>query len=176
VAAPDYVPVTYANQARKSLAIPPGRRWKAERPGDLLRGQPAGRGLGSQGPDQGYALALAERFDDHLRLVEGEHHEDVLAGGVAVGLRRASRFGRAPVIQDLELAFGVFGFLDDAPTDLIAWRNPLFRGAAHDYWIQRAVADIVPEATLRMKPADVRMQLGEWRKLLGIDVGAGAGG
>jgi hypothetical protein len=173
VAAPDYVPLTYANQARKTLSMPPARRWRAERPGDLLRGQPHGAGLGSPGPDQGYALALAERFDDHLRLLEGEHHEDVLAGGVAVSLRRASMYGRAPVIHDLELAFGVFGFLDEAPEDLIEWRKPVFRGAGHDYWIQRAVADLVPESTLRMKPADVRMQLSEWQTLLGVDVRTG---
>ncbi len=174
MAAPDYVPLTYANQPRKSLAIPPSRRWKAERPADLQRGQPYGPSLGAPGPDQGYALSLASRFEKHLRLAEGEHGEDAVAGGVAVALRRASLFGRAPVIHDLELAFGVFGFLDDAPADLVEWRAPHFRGAGHQYWVQRAVADLVPEATLRMKPADVRSGLGEWRRFLGADTGEAA--
>ncbi|MDQ4098264.1 MAG: hypothetical protein M3144_10400 [Actinomycetota bacterium] len=173
VAAPDYVPVTYANQPRKSLALPPGRRWKAERPGDLLRGQPKGPGLGAPGPDQGYALALVDRFHDDLRLAEGEHGEDAIAGCVAVALRRASLYGRAPVVHDLELAFGAFGYLDEAPADLVEWRRSRFLGAAHDYWIQRAVADGMPETTLRMTPADIRSRLGEWRTLLAVEVGAG---
>jgi len=171
VAAPDYVPITYANQPRKSLAIPPGRRWLADRPADLQRGQPFGPGLGRPGPDQGYALNLAGRFEDHLRLAEGEHREDIVAGGVAVGLRRASIYGRAPVIHDLELAFGVFGCLDDAPADLVEWRRPHLMGAAHDYWVQRAVAELVPETTLRMKPADVRSRLADWRTLLAVGAG-----
>lgn len=173
LAAPDYVPVTYANQPRTSLAIPPGRRWKAERPGDLQRGQPYGPSLGKPGPDQGYALSLAERFEDQLRLAGGEQGEDVVAGCMAVAMRRASLFGRAPVIHDVELGLGLFGFLDDAPPDLVEWRQPQFRGAGHHYWVQRSVADLVPEPTLRLKPADVRNQLGEWRRLLGVDGGAG---
>ena len=35
--------------------------WRAERPGDCP-GQPPGDGLGSQGPDQGYALKLVKQF------------------------------------------------------------------------------------------------------------------
>jgi hypothetical protein len=173
LAAPDYVPVTYANQPRPSLALPPGRRWKAERPGDLQRGQPLGPAFGKPGPDLGYALSLAGRFEHQLRLAEGEQGEDAVAGCVAVAMGRASMFGRAPVIHDVELGFGLFGFLDDAPTDLVAWRGPKFRGAGHHYWVQRDLSDQVPEATLRMTPADVRSRLGEWRQLLGVD---GAGG
>jgi hypothetical protein len=173
VAAPDYVPVTYGNQARKSLAIPPGRRWTASRPADLQRGQPAGPHYGTPGPDQGYALNLAARFEDDLRLAEGEHRADAIAGAVAVATRRAALFGRAPVVHDLELAFGVFGFLDDAPADLVAWRRSHFLGVAHDYWGQRAVADLVPDATLRLKPADVRSRLGAWRTLVSVAPQAG---
>ncbi len=173
LAAPDHVPVTYSNQPRRSLSIPPGRRWKAERPGDLQGGQPRGPAFGKPGPDLGYALSLAGRFEKQLRLAEGEQGEDAVAGSVAVAMRRASMLGRAPVVHDLEHAFGLFGFLDDAPADLVAWRGPKFRGAGHHYWVQRAVADQVPEATLRLKPADVRSRLGEWRRLLGVDDGVG---
>src|SRR5205085_6188292 len=141
---------------------------------DLQRGQPLGPGLGRPGPDQGYALNLAGRLEDQLRLAEGEHREDVVAGGVAVALRRASIYGRAPVIHDLELAFGALGYLDDAPADLVEWRRPHIMGAAHDYWVQRAVADSVPEGTLRMKPADVRSRLADWHTLLAVTARAGA--
>ena len=169
MAAPEYVPVQHADQPRRPLAIPPGRRWMADRPADLQRGQPLGPRFGRPGPDQGYAFNLAERFQDKLRLIEGEHEEDAVAGAAAVALRRASMFGRAPVIHDLELAFGLFGYLDDAPEDLLAWRRALFAGAAHQYWEQRQIVDTVPAETLRMTPAQVRSRLHEWRTLTGAD-------
>jgi hypothetical protein len=167
MAAPDYVPVTLADQPRTSLAMPPARRWTASRPGDLERGQPIGPRFGTPGPDQGYALALAHRFVDRLKLHPGEHTEDVVAGAIGVALRRAALFGRAPVVFDLELAFGLFGYLDDdVPDDLVSWRHDLFAGAAHHYWDQRDIADRVPESTLRLTPAAVRSRLGEWRTLV----------
>ena len=52
------------------------------------------------------------------------------------------------------------------PADLVAFRRPLFQAAAHHYWDQREIADLVPEATLRMAPADVQGRLAEWRSLL----------
>ncbi len=167
MAAPDYVPPTQADAPRQPLSIPPGRRWTATRPADLQHGQPIGPRLGRPGPDQGYAFKLAERFHGRLRLAEGEHEEDVVAGTVAVALRRASMFGRAPVIHDLELAFGLFGYLDDAPHDLVTWRRALLAGAAHQYWEQREVVDTVPSETLRLTPAQVRSRLHEWKTLTG---------
>jgi hypothetical protein len=126
--------------------------------------------MGRPGPDQGYAYTLARQFADRLRIPHGEHAEDAVSGCTAVALRRASMFGRAPTVYDLELAFGLFGYLDDAasaPADLVAWRQPVFSGASHDYWDQRAIVDGVPEATLRMTPAEVRAGLPRWRQLVG---------
>lgn len=171
MAAPDYVPPMYADKPRAALPTPPPGRWTATRPADLQHGQPLGPRLGRPGPDQGYALMLAERFHDRLRLAEGEHRADAVAGCVALAMRRASLFGRAPVVHDLDLAFGLFGFLGDAPADLAAWRKPAFRGAAHDYWIQRRVVDAVPESTLRMAPANVRGGQAGWKALTGAAAG-----
>jgi hypothetical protein len=167
MAAPDYVPVQLPDRPRENLGMPPSRRWTATRPGDLTGRQPTGPVLGHQGPDQGYALVLAERFHDRLVLTEGEDAHDVTAGCLGVALARASLFGRAPVIHDLELALGLFGYLDPAPADLVAFRKPRFAGASHHYWEQRAIVDLVPESTLRLAPAEVRRRLGEWRSLLG---------
>ena len=171
MAAPEFVPPTLGDQPRQPLSIPPSRRWTATRPGDLQHGQPIGPRLGRPGPDQGYAHTLAERFRERLRLTDGEHEEDVMAGACAVALRRASMFGRAPVIHDLELAFGLFGYLDDAPPELVAWRRALLAGADHQYWEQREVVDTVPAATLRLTPAEVRSRLQEWRSLTGAEAG-----
>ncbi len=125
--------------------------------------------MGSPGPDQGYALLLAQRFRDRLHLVEGEHAADVLAGAVAVATVRASLFGRAPVIHDLDLALTLWGFLvADAPDDLVAERRARFAGASHHYWDRRTLVESVPVATLRLTPDEVRRLAGaDWRSLLG---------
>lgn len=166
MAAPDYVPVAPGDRPRRSLGTPGHGGWTADRPGDLNDRQPSGRLFGNQGPDQGYGLVLAERFHGRLLLSEGEDEHDVVAGALGVGLARASIFGRAPVIHDLELAYGLFGYLDRPPSELVEFRKPLFAGAAHHYWDQRAIVDVVPESTLRLTPAAVRQRLGEWRSLL----------
>ena len=93
--------------------------------------QPDGPRLGYQGPDQGYALALAARVRPKLVLSDSERADDALTGCTAVAMRRASMFGRAPVIHDLHIAFTIWGFVDPAPpAELVALRRPLFEGAA----------------------------------------------
>ena len=166
MAAPDYVPVALDELPRLTEPIPAPKSWKADRPADLKGGQPFGPRLGSPGPDQGYALSLAHRFVDKLYVFEGERKDDAVAGCVAVALKRASLFGRAPVIHDLDLAFRLFGFVGTAPPDLVEFRRPRFEEARHHYWDQRAIVDLVPEATLRLTPAQVRDRLGDWKSLL----------
>ncbi len=168
MAAPDYVPNTQNERPREPLGTPGHEGWTATRPGDLTGPPPSGRLFGRPGPDQGYGLILAERFKGRLLLTEGEEEHDVMAGCLGVGLARASVFGRAPVIHDLELAYGVFGYLDPPPADLVEFRKPLFAGASHHYWDQRAIVDCVPESTLRMAPAEVRRRVREWRSLLTV--------
>src|SRR6202043_3766681 len=101
--------------------------------------QPAGQLLGSPGPDQGFALRLARRFEERLQLVEGESVEDAIAGCTAVAMRRCARFGRAPAIYDVSFAFTLWGFLGGGPDDLLAARIPLFRPAAHHSRPQRVM-------------------------------------
>lgn len=166
MAAPDYVPVSQGDRPREPLDLPGHRGWTATRPADLVGRQPVGRLFGKQGPDQGYAMTLVGRFHGRLVLTEGEDEHDTEAGCVGVAMARASLFGRAPVVYDLDLAFGLWGFLDPAPADLVEFRRPLFAGASHHYWDQREIVDVVPESTLRLTPAAVRQKLGEWRSLL----------
>ena len=144
----------------------------ADRPGEVVGIEPsAGPGLGNQGPDQGYALKLAERFAGQLVLAPGEREDDALAGCVAVALRRASMFGRAPVMHDLRLALELFGFLDDSDAELVAWRRDRFAGAAghHGYHVKLRLAALVPEETLRRTPAVVAgARREDWRAPLGL--------
>ncbi len=164
---PDYVPVTSVNQVRPVDQLPTPAPWIPDRPGEV-RGadHPSGPGMGTPGPDQGYALRLARVFVDQLVLAEGERAEDTMAGCLGVALRRAAAFGRAPVVHDWALALTVWGFLGGAPEDLVAYRRPLFLGASHDYWDQRVITDRVAEATLRLTPAQGREHLADWRQLL----------
>jgi hypothetical protein len=178
MAAPEHVPVD-RNRSVRAYESPPRRPdpWLSERPGEVVHdGQPRGDRLGHQGPDQGYALRLARRFEGKLQLSAGEHEKDALAGAVAVALKRASLFGRAPVIHDLTVALTVWGFLGEAPKELVEARRHLFEEVSHPhhYAELRRIVDLVPAATLRLTPEYAAERHGaDWRELLG-DVSAAA--
>ncbi len=164
---PDYVPLRATDRVRPAERLPVPDDWRADRPGDIdTVGQPSGPRMGSAGPDQGYGLKLARHFLDRIKLGEHEHAEDAVMGCLAVALKRASLFGRAPVIYDFELAYTLWGFVGDAPSDFVAYRKPIFEAAGHHYEDQRAIADAVPESTLRMTPAQVAERIGTWRSLI----------
>ncbi len=170
MAAPKFVPVSPVGAFRSTETLPAAREWRADRPGDLVGAQPKGTKLGSPGPDQGYAIKLANSFHGKLFLHPGEHEHDVLVGILGVALKRASLFGRAPVIHDVTRALDVFGFLNpDAPADLVAFRTSLFEAAGHHYELQRAIADVVPAETLRLGAFVIeRAAKGNWRSLLDL--------
>lgn len=174
MAQPEFVPGRSPANAPRGAIVPgevlpvhPG--WRAVRPGDHRPGErpPEGAAFGKPGPDQGYALLLARRFESRLQLTTGERADDAVAGCMGVALRRASMFHRAPVTPDLELAFGVWGFLMlQPPADLVDFRRPLFGGAAHHYDHQRHIAGLVREDALRLKPAEaIELVTGDWRSL-----------
>lgn len=157
MAAPRFSPVAPIDTSRgySSPDVAPAT-WAADRPADLDGRQPVGERLGWQGPDQGYALKLAELVRPDVVVQPGESVDDALVGIVATALRRASIFGRAPAIHDLRLAQRIWGFADAAPSDsLLATRKNLFDGLAmgHAYEQVRVLVDAVPEATLRSTPA-----------------------
>ena len=174
MAAPKFSPVAPLDEARVYESpdhIP--EPWTNDRPGDLRGRQPQGPALGYQGPDQGYALALAARFRDQLQLQQVEDPDDALAGATAIGLRRASLYGRAPVIHDIRIALTIWGFLDpEPPPELVQLRRARYEGlanVAHHYGELRALVDSVPESSLRMTPDKVAEAYpGQWRELLGL--------
>jgi hypothetical protein len=63
-------------------------------------------------------------------------------------------------------AYTLWGYLGEAPHDLVAWRVPMFRGAAENYWAQRRIVDAVRPDTLKMTPVQVRERLTSWKDLL----------
>ena len=173
MAAPQFSPTPVVPTARSYESpdyVP--EPWWPTRPGDIVGFQPQGEQLGYQGPDQGFALKIANGFRDRLHLQPGEHAADAIKGCLGVGLRRASMFSRAPVVHDLTIAFTIWGFLDPAPpVELVAARASLFTGLGHGhhYSSARTLADMVPEATLRMNPQQAAAAYpAGWRALVGL--------
>lgn len=172
MATPEYVPHPPIEKVR-GYESPPWRpeSWRPVRPGDFVAGFERGERLGSPGPDQGYVYVLARRFEGQLQLAADEDEADAMAGCIGVALKRASLFGRAPVMADLTVAFTVWGFLGDAPPDMIDYRQKLFAeiSNSHHYAELRRVVDMVPERVLRLTPdeiADVHRR--DWRSLITI--------
>ncbi len=79
MSAPQYVPKS-ARPGNRVYESPPWQHdpWTGHPAGNLEQGQPRGHFYGNQGPDQGYVLLLADRFEPHL--TDGEVLEDAKAG------------------------------------------------------------------------------------------------
>lgn len=173
MAAPKFAPTSPTAVVRSYESpdhVPDG--WMPDRPAEILGRQPEGTRLGYQGPDQGYALKLAATLRPSLKVSAGESVDDAVRGGLVIALKRAALFGRAPVMHDLTVAFTIWGLLDaNPPADLVARRHELFEGlgkVTHHYAEARVVADMVPESTLRMTPAQVAAAYpAQWKALTG---------
>ena len=151
-----FVPAVLDEEPRQEPNLAPGSHmpasgsWHADRPGDLGAIQPKGALLGNPGPNVGYALTLANRARDRLRLESGESAEDALAIIAALAMKRAATFGRAPTVNDVDFAMELLGYQGDAPEDVRVWRPDVVREAAHDYVVRRAVVDTVGSGLLRL--------------------------
>ncbi len=174
MAAPKFAPVTSIADVRtyESPEYVPDP-WMPDRPAEIEGRQPEGERRGYQGPDQGYVLVLAKLVRDRVIVRDGESVEDAIRGSINIALRRASLYGRAPVIHDLTIALTIWGWLDAAPVDALAVRRrQLFEGVAntnHHYTEGRVIADLVPETTLVLTPDAARASYsaGNWSQLTG---------
>ena len=166
MAQPTFVPVPDTDRVRPSIPAPIPTKARANRPGELRSPTvPSGKGVGTTGPDQGYALSLASRLAPRLHLADGEDRHDVALGIALLGSRRAALAGRAPCSYDLEAVAAMYGFLGDAPEDLIAYRRPHFKGVCHSYEAQRALVDSVRDDVLRRAGTET-LDLASWRERL----------
>ena len=121
--------------------MPPARAWRADRPGDLVAGQPAGdRCSARPGPNVGYALSLARRaLATGFRLAPHEHVDDAVAVVAEIAMKRAATFGRAP---------------DDPRRRLRDRAARLRRRGAEDVRVAGAAASsAAPTTTTRVRPA-----------------------
>ena len=140
---------------RPVIDTDPPRRWRPTRPGVIVRPDqmPWGGAFGTPGPDTGYAMKLVREADLPERT---EGLESVLAALMAA---RASLFGRAPVIEDLEVARILAGFGEGLPEDLADRRGRWVEATAHEPSKGRsAVADIDLDL-LKFKPGEILSRL-----------------
>lgn len=117
-------------------------------------------------------MKLADLVDDEIVVTDGESKADVIAGCAAVAMKRASLFGRGPVVHDLREALRIWGYLSvDPPPELVAARKPMFAEVAHahHYVERRMIADAVPAAVLH-QPHDAITAAcaADWRSLLDL--------
>jgi len=132
--------------------LPAANAWKADRPGDLLAGQPTGNLLGRPGPNVGYAVTLAGRLRDSVQLAPHEHVADALAVIAELAMKRAASYGRAPTLADVEIAATLLGYQGEVDAAFAAWRGETAHGADHEYGVRRTFVDAVPDAVLRLPP------------------------
>lgn len=158
---PTFVPIAEADQVRPARHMHVPGSWTTSRPAELtVPEHPRGRSMGTPGPDSGFALRLANRFEHELKLDQGETEHDVALGVALVAAKRAALFGRAPSVYDVRFALNLWGFLEEAPAGLKAARRAAFSSISHDYVAQRNLVDSVDEDVLRMTPEDAHLKGG----------------
>src|ERR1700722_13980478 len=154
---PTFVPIAEADQVRPAMHLDVPAIWVQDRPAELMGPtMRKGANIGTPGPDSGFALRLAHRFEHELQLGDGESEHDVLLGVALVASKRAALFGRAPCIYDVRLALNLWGFPHRCPAGLPEDASGTVLLISHDYVAQRALVDSVPEETLRLSPDEVR--------------------
>jgi hypothetical protein len=166
MSAPEYVPSPPSSAPRPAEfgRMPPPRPY-VERP-DEQATIPRRPTFGTPGPDAGYALHLARTLEGELELAAGERVSDASAAGCALAMKRAARFGRAPIKADVRIGLTMLGYLGGSPTELRMWRTHALRGIATDYHLQRHLVD---SATLARTAEAALAGLAAWRDMLGVD-------
>jgi hypothetical protein len=164
VSQPRYTPIAARDEVRPQKHLEPPRPWRAHRPAEHAAGPlaPSRTRIGAVGSDQGYALRLAEAIAGELVLGNGEHADDALAVIVQIALRRAARFGRAPVRTDLEVARTLLSYDTVVSDEAAKVRRATVVGAAHDTWRCREIADLVPAEAVSGSVAEAAEAALDW--------------
>lgn len=133
----------------------PPRRWTPRRVGELSTPEdvPWGGAFGTTGPDTGYALKLLASRD--IPLAPGDDRHGIEVALAALMAARASHFGRAPVVEDAEVAEILLG-LGSVDESVAAARRERVAGIGHSKSKPRALVAAVDEADLFAKPDELR--------------------
>jgi hypothetical protein len=147
--------ITEAEAPRKTPEPPPARSWRPTKPGVITSPDQVPRGgrFGAAGPDAGWAL--------HLLSMSELPEDDPNLRGVLAGLMtaRAAALGRAPIMEDLEVALVLCGYGFEASPELMAKRERWKAAVHHESRPgQTAVSEVDRELMLN-KPEQVRWAL-----------------
>jgi hypothetical protein len=70
----------------------------------------------------------------------------------------------------VELGLTLFGWLGEAPPDLVEWRRFAVADIGHDYPRRTALVEAIPEWVVRQQPDQVRGRIAtDWKHLLGLE-------
>jgi hypothetical protein len=170
MAAPRYVPPPVQQAKYYQSTTKKKHSSGVDRPAEVYKRNGDEAGTGNPGPDQGYALRLVKEFKDKVFLFQGEHWQDASEVAVITALKRASIFGRAPCIHDIEAGLWIWGYLDSNPEDqLIEIRKGNFGhiGSGHNYLKRRYVSDAVSSLGLKRSIDQIRTDYEkDWRTMI----------
>ena len=149
----------------------PARRWRPQRPGELDSPDdvPWGGAFGTTGPDAGYALRLVRERTAVLATGEDAHNAE--AALMALASARASHYGRAPTVRDIDVAMTILGYAPDGlPEALIAGlakdRSRWLANIGHDASKARALVASVPIENLAAPLDDLRARMANGERLI----------
>lgn len=145
--------------------------WTPARPGDSLDDSRSESEhlLGNAGPNVGYALSLIAHQRDNIVLAAHEHAHDVepLLGEIA--MRRASHFGRAPMMGDVTFAMKLLSYDVEPTQGEEKWRPRLVHDCGHNEHRRRIIVNSIPEEIVEGSHVDVKAAIsGWWEKLEGL--------
>jgi hypothetical protein len=89
-----------------------------------------------------------------------------------IAMKRASLFGRAPVMADIDAARALLGYDGNVPDDFVEWCVRAVHDANHDYVQRRSLIDAVPDDLLRLTSSAFAAQLPRAQQTLSADVAA----
>jgi hypothetical protein len=151
------IEVTEEERPRRSLPLPPARRWRPDiKPGIPTSPEevPKGGRFGQMTPDGGYGLRLVGQAD-----LPGDD-PDLRAVVAALAIARAGALGRAPILEDVEVALALTGFGFEPPEEVVQRRERWLAAVPHEVRPgQTAVAEVERDL-LVAKPDMVRRALG----------------
>ncbi len=149
----------------------PARRWRPRRPGEIRSPDetPWGGAFGTTTPDAGYALRLVT--ERHPELAPGEDLHNVEAALMALATARASHYGRAPIMRDVDVAMTILGYVADGiPVSLIDElkrdRAQWLANLGHDAAKARALVTAVPIENLVAPLDDLRARMVSGERLI----------
>lgn len=145
-----------SDRPRPELRPDASKRWRPEqRPGVITAPAmvPRGEGFGTPGPDTGWAITLISRAD-----IPGLSEGMVKVLAALMGAR-ASSFGRAPTLEDLEVARLVCGMDPALPDELRRRARRWVEAVPHERPPGRTALSEVGLDVLRETPAVVRLWL-----------------